>query len=73
MTASKSNDENKPTTARVAERNAYQLTGKRKLTSRQMKFKLQLRKAKAELRKVIMHKSEELGGIESGLTWTDSR
>lgn len=39
-TASKSNDENKPTTARVAERNAYQLTGKRKLTSRRMKFKL---------------------------------
>lgn len=50
-TARESNDENKPTTARVTEQNAYQLTGKRKLESRQMKFKLQLREAK-EQRKV---------------------
>lgn len=44
-TARKPIDENKTTTARVAERNAYQLTGKRKRTSRRMKFKLKLREA----------------------------
>lgn len=63
MTASKSNDENKPTTARVAERNVYQLTGKRKLTSRPMKFKF--REAK-ERRRGRIHSNKPSG---VGLQW----